>query len=210
MTQALLLCRSRSLTRHFEKVFKGRNALRVSETLPVSIESQGDRPQIIIVHSQSFGSELDELLQTITAREESVVVIASDIPTVDEMLKFSKWKIRGYCNSYMADIHYRQLVRMISEGQNWFPPYLLQEALQLASRSGPATNTENVEKSLEKLTKRENEVAHLVTRGMGNREIAEQCNISERTVKAHLTHIYKKLQMQDRVRLALYVNRRTA
>ena len=53
------------------------------------------------------------------------------------------------------------------------------------------------------LTKREVEVAKSVAEGCSTREIAERLNISERTVKARLTSIFQKLDVRDRVQLAL-------
>ena len=46
-----------------------------------------------------------------------------------------------------------------------------------------------------------------VGRGLSNREIAEQLGLGERTIKAHLTTTFEKLQVRDRVQLALAVNR---
>jgi DNA-binding CsgD family transcriptional regulator len=45
-----------------------------------------------------------------------------------------------------------------------------------------------------------------VAEGKNNKLIADQCNISERTVKSHLTHIFKKLDIKDRVSLVVYLN----
>ena len=56
---------------------------------------------------------------------------------------------------------------------------------------------------LEKLTKREYEIATLVGRGESNKRIANRLDITERTVKAHLTEIFRKLQITDRIKLAL-------
>ena len=57
------------------------------------------------------------------------------------------------------------------------------------------------------LTEREYAVAVAVGKGLNNREIAESLGITERTVKAHLTAIFEKLGLRDRVQLALTVNR---
>ena len=56
---------------------------------------------------------------------------------------------------------------------------------------------------LKDLTKRETQVAQAVADGCSNREIAERLNISERTVKARLTSVFQKLDVRDRVQLAL-------
>jgi DNA-binding NarL/FixJ family response regulator len=62
----------------------------------------------------------------------------------------------------------------------------------------------------EPLTAREEEVLHMVTAGLANRAIAESLGITERTVKAHLTHIFARLGVRDRTQAALWVARRDA
>lgn len=61
------------------------------------------------------------------------------------------------------------------------------------------------EDELKKLTRREREVAQLVSIGANNKVIARQLLITDRTVKAHLTAIYDKLNISDRLQLALRV-----
>ena len=55
----------------------------------------------------------------------------------------------------------------------------------------------------EKLSKREIEVAEVVATGVTNREVAEQLHITVRTVKEHLTSIFSKLGIHDRLALIL-------
>jgi DNA-binding NarL/FixJ family response regulator len=60
------------------------------------------------------------------------------------------------------------------------------------------------------LSERELEIAQLVVQGMGNREIAEKLFISENTVKNHLSRIFQKVGIKDRVELALLVAKGTS
>ena len=60
------------------------------------------------------------------------------------------------------------------------------------------------------LAPREREIALLVGSGANNREIAERLSITESTVKAHLTSVFRKLDVPDRLRLALFVRRQRA
>lgn len=60
--------------------------------------------------------------------------------------------------------------------------------------------------SFHELTQRQREVAEMVSQGANNKQIASILNITDRTVKAHLTAIFEKLGVSDRLQLALYVN----
>jgi len=57
----------------------------------------------------------------------------------------------------------------------------------------------------ERLTRREQEIAHLVGRGLTNRRIALELSISERTVHSHLRNILKKLGFRSRAQIAAWV-----
>ena len=61
------------------------------------------------------------------------------------------------------------------------------------------------QKPLDMLTEREKDIALAVGEGKSNRQIADLYEISEPTVKTHLTNIFKKLDLKDRVGLVLYL-----
>jgi DNA-binding NarL/FixJ family response regulator len=60
------------------------------------------------------------------------------------------------------------------------------------------------------LTDREREVLELVRSGLANKQIARRLSISERTVKAHLTHIFQRLGVTDRTQAALWAKENLA
>ena len=57
------------------------------------------------------------------------------------------------------------------------------------------------------LTEREQEVLELVRVGYANRSIARRLQISERTVKAHVSHIFQRIGVADRTQAALWAER---
>jgi len=61
--------------------------------------------------------------------------------------------------------------------------------------------------AVEKLSRRENEVAQLIARGQSNREIAEMLVISVNTVETHVKHLFKKLGMGSRSEIAAWAAR---
>ena len=54
------------------------------------------------------------------------------------------------------------------------------------------------------LSNREAEVAELVTKGLSNKEVANQLFVTEKTVKFHLTNIYKKMSVKSRSQLIVW------
>ena len=84
-------------------------------------------------------------------------------------------------------------VDRVAHGRTWVDPELVRH-LAMADRCPQAASS---------LTSREGDIAQLVSRGLRNKEIARQLNLSEGTVKMHLHHIYEKLRVGGRTQLAL-------
>ena len=70
------------------------------------------------------------------------------------------------------------------------------------TRAEPAPAAQNT--ALDSLSAREREIVALIARGESNKGIARQLNIAETTVKVHVQHIFRKLQLASRVQVALY------
>ena len=87
-------------------------------------------------------------------------------------------------------------IRTVACGQVWLPATL---QTQMAERMrSPA---------MSRLSAREEEIVRCVGLGLRNAEIARDLGIGEETVKTHLTRIFRKLGMRDRVELALHAAR---
>jgi DNA-binding NarL/FixJ family response regulator len=92
-------------------------------------------------------------------------------------------------------------IRVVYEGQIWARRRVLarivEEMATLGETSRPACAFPD-----QRLTRREQEVVHSTTGGLSNAEIADRLGISEATVKAHLTKVFQKLGLRDRLQLA--------
>ena len=74
----------------------------------------------------------------------------------------------------------------------------------MAAMRDTATDTGDKPEGMEGLTEREREVVRLVAQGRSNRDIAAEFVISEKTVKAHVSHALAKLGLNGRTQLAIY------
>ena len=82
---------------------------------------------------------------------------------------------------------------------------MLEETFKLAQQ---AIRDRPGQDLLQSLTSREKEIALAVSDGKSNRQVADLHAISEATVKTHLTSIFRKLDVSDRVGLVLLLKRR--
>ena len=133
------------------------------------------------------------------------VVVMTATPREAEAFQLLNRGAVGYCHVEAAPEQLREIALVVEHGGIWMPPELLQRFLALSTRVVPSAPPA-VEPELNELTARELMVAEQVARGASNREIAEALDITERTVKAHLSAIFEKLGVRDRVQLALAMN----
>jgi two-component system nitrate/nitrite response regulator NarP len=83
-------------------------------------------------------------------------------------------------------------VKAVRAGEKWSDPHILQRIHMPRLLNGS-----------QQLTAREMEIALLVSQGLRNKAIAQQLSLSEGTVKMHLHHVYKKLDLGGRAELSI-------
>ena len=98
-------------------------------------------------------------------------------------------------------------IERVHEGEAWIDPALMAGVLNEMTRAGRAAKSDPDAEKIATLTKREREVIGLIGEGIKNKEIASRLFISETTVRHHLTSIYGKLEVADRVELLIYAFR---
>lgn len=115
----------------------------------------------------------------------------------------------GYCEAEIAIQLLPKAIGSILNGDIWVNRHLVPKVISMLinmNKLHPVLpDQENIEfkNNLKMLTLRELDVAKMISTGKNNKIIASALNISERTVKAHLTSIFQKLNVQDRLRLAI-------
>ena len=94
-------------------------------------------------------------------------------------------------------------IEKVYQGEVWLDRLTLGNLLsQLSSRGGISIDPEK--KKIASLTNRERQVMALISQGLKNKQIAERLFISQTTVTHHLSSIYSKLGVSDRVELVVY------
>lgn len=94
-------------------------------------------------------------------------------------------------------------LRKVIAGEPIFSPTVLRN---LVRRFSEPSESRAPAAQLQKLTAQEQRVATAVARGLANAEIASELLVSVATVKTHLSHIFEKLQVSNRVQVALLLH----
>ncbi|PHR23140.1 MAG: hypothetical protein COA36_17345 [Desulfotalea sp.] len=131
------------------------------------------------------------------------VVVLTAVPTFPEACDILQQGVRGYGNRQMRAANLKQVIENVKDGQIWLPPSIISKLIDVVGR-GESTESKKIrDKVLSALSKRETEVALFVAKGMSNMEVADKMYVSLRTVKAHLSSIYDKTGVRNRLELGL-------
>ncbi len=140
-----------------------------------------------------------EVLQNLKERKSKVKVLVLTVHNETEyLMKAVDIGINGYVLKDSESSELKKAIFAIAEGENYIQPSLI-----------PALNNKMIEKNedelkIDSLTKREVQVLKELAVGKFNRDIAKEMEISERTVKNHISSIFKKLDVTDRTQAAVF------
>jgi DNA-binding NarL/FixJ family response regulator len=141
-----------------------------------------------------------------------ILVLAVDLTTDDELAALAAGA-SGSCKSNLLPEKIRQIFTTVQDGGVWISsaglPHLLQRLKRLETltrKNSVANKTDQHQEKMACLTPREREIVELVASGDSNKIIANKLNIADRTVKVHLSVIFQKLKVNDRLQLALLAN----
>lgn len=143
-----------------------------------------------------------EVLQKIKEKKIKVKVLVLTIHSeVEYLLKAVDIGVNGYLLKDSESAELKKAIHTVVNGESYIQPSLI-----------PVLNSKMMDRDkdtlkIENLTKREIEVLKNLSYGMYNKEIAEKLEISERTVKNHISNIFKKIEVTDRTQAAVFAIR---
>ncbi|MBI3903783.1 MAG: response regulator transcription factor [Nitrosomonadales bacterium] len=133
-------------------------------------------------------------------------VVMHDEPNDDKGLEALAHGASGYCNAHATPELLKTIESVIRNNGLWVGESLLNRLVGGIGIRSAMTGRHEQHPALQVLSEREREVALCVARGESNKEITRNLDIAERTIKAHLTSIFEKLGVRDRLQLAILLN----
>lgn len=143
-----------------------------------------------------------EVLQKMKEKKMKIKVLVLTVHNeVEYLLKAVEIGVSGYLLKDSELVELKKAILAVKDGENYIQPSLI-----------PVLNSKIIDKNkdtlkIESLTKRELDVLKFISYGMYNKEVAERLEISERTVKNHVSNIFKKIGCTDRTQAAVFAIR---
>jgi two-component system nitrate/nitrite response regulator NarL len=164
-------------------------------------------PDIVLLDLDLKGSSSIDFLPALVANGSTRVVILSANRDQGTLAAAVKAGARGVVSKEAPTDDVLLAVRKVHGGELWLDQSLMQALLgQLVA---PAPKADPEAERIATLTARERDVIGMIVQGKGalNKELAERAFISERTLRNHLTTIYQKLDVANRLELYVYATK---
>lgn len=164
------------------------------ETIKLALELS---PDMIVVDQQLPDINLLQVTREVRSRLKSVsfvLIIREETPELLSILSETQniGVVRG--NSDFPE--FMTAIRAVARGENYINPGTIANLRSLPQSEGHAAD------ALAYITQREKEVLYWLAKGNSNKEISSILILSEKTVKNHVSHILKKLDLKDRTKAA--------
>lgn len=140
-----------------------------------------------------------EALSEIKKKKLNVGIIILTIHNeIEYLIKAIELGCDGYILKESNSTELKKAIYSVSKGKKYIQPSMT------PLLNNYMTKKSDADAKLAELTNREIQVLKLIAEGLFNKEIASRLNISERTVKNHISNIFKKIDVSDRTQAAVF------
>ena len=160
------------------------------------------KPDILLLDINMPNMNGIDVLKELKEKNDPILVLILTVHSeVEYLVKAVDIGANGYILKDSGSAELKQAINAVIDEGSYIQPNLI-----------PALNSRLINRDMDKeklasLTKREVEILTQVACGMFNKEIAVNLNISERTVKNHISNIFKKIDASDRTQAAVFAIR---
>lgn len=157
------------------------------------------KPDVLLLDINMPKKNGIEVLEEIKKNKiDTKVLILTVHNEVEYLLRAVDIGVEGYILKDAESAELKSAIYHIIAGENYIQPSLI------PALNNRLINRDSDKAKIDSLTNREREVLVHVANGMFNKEIALNLNISERTVKNHISNIFKKINVNDRTQAAVF------
>jgi DNA-binding NarL/FixJ family response regulator len=170
----------------------------ISASLPDISVLQGI--DLVLLGNRSGQNLFDVMAGLKASRPDLRIIVTGSGMDEETILKAIAAGAKGYVDEAAAPTEFVQAIRVVNQGSVWAPRHVLSMFIERVSTSPgrifPAGRVT--------FTDREKEVLEMLVAGRSNKEIGSALGIEERTVKAHVAKLMRKVGVQNRIALSVH------
>ena len=155
---------------------------------------------LVLLGSRNGVNLFDTMAGLKASRPDLKIIVTGSGADDETILKALAAGAKGYVDEAAAPLEFVQAIRMVHQGSVWAPRRVLSTFIERVTTSPgrifPAGRVT--------FTEREKEVLELLVAGRSNKEIGSALGIEERTVKAHVAKLMRKVGVQNRIALSVH------
>ena len=168
---------------------------------------------ILYIHAERFGRHADgepgtSYVPTSLSLLEQMApavprVLLSEVEVPEHILEAFHQHIRGYVPTTWPIDQVAEAIRFVAAGGTFVPQSILSLHIRSERDSGDAANSSDLNELIARFSPRQSQVLRMLWKGCSNKLIAYELRMCESTVKVHIRHIMKKLNVSNRTQVAL-------
>jgi two-component system nitrate/nitrite response regulator NarL len=191
-----------AISKHLPAKYIPSHCHTLSDLLDTSITTQ---PDLVLCDEHLLREQQISVISAIKEASPATRILVLGVrQTIESQIALLKQGARGYFDSHLPPEKLHFAMHSILHGEVWVERYVISSLIdELTDVAIPKISLEQ-QQLVDLLSPKEIDVATLVSHGATNKMIAYKMVITERTVKAHLTTIFQKLAISDRLALAIF------
>ncbi|TDC57687.1 response regulator transcription factor [Actinomadura sp. KC345] len=165
------------------------------------------RPDVVLMDirmPRMDGLAATELLRS--RRDPPEIIILTTFDTDDHIVRAMRAGASGFLLKHTPPPEIVRAIREVAAGEPMMSPAVLRKMMSYVAESGADPRQARARELLDRLSEGERAVAALVGRGRTNSEIGRELSLSVATVKAYVSRLLTKLELNNRVQIALLVH----
>jgi DNA-binding NarL/FixJ family response regulator len=180
-------------------IFSSEDAFRIRAASVLSVMSSADDDVILMTSSsgEAFYSAMAALKD---ARPGIRIIVTGTGTSEEEILRAIAAGAKGYIGEDATRGEFKRAIHEVHSGSVWVPRRVLCMFIERATAAPRKVRPEGEDK----ISEREREVLKLLVAGRSNKEIGDALGVEERTVKAHVSQLMRKVGVQNRTALSVH------
>lgn len=201
----LLACSNKKVLSRWVRAIPDNNRYLTATSFPVLLQNMRDHCDAVVLVHLSFENVADVESVKRLQKEfpESKIMVLEDVPNETHCVDLIKSGILGYGNTYIEPSILIEAIKVVSMGEIWISKRVMQWIASHCTYEAIKPVIAQDQRLLDNLTAAEIKILNHLLNGDSNKTIARRLDISDRTVKAHLTSIFRKTGIKDRLHLVL-------